>query len=169
MLKSIPTDSQFPLLPKCFEMEFGPQKSRVLVPLYPLLYTPLVHLWLLTVFLRKHSTTFKEGLKCLDNLSFGKRYSEFSTHLPNDLRRLCFSKFTILYLYSISICKLTMNIIWWRSWSLQVETCEISRYNYKAKLMQAFDSSSEVLITLINEVIRMIVLCYPHVFFFLNA
>ena len=37
MLKSIPTDSQFPLLPKCFEMEFGPQKSRVLVPLYPLL------------------------------------------------------------------------------------------------------------------------------------
>ena len=37
MLKSIPTDSQFPLLPKCFEMEFGPQKSRALVPLYPLL------------------------------------------------------------------------------------------------------------------------------------
>ena len=38
MIKSIPTkDSQFPLLLKCFEMEFGPQKSRVLVPLYPLL------------------------------------------------------------------------------------------------------------------------------------
>ena len=37
MLKSIPTDSQFPPLPKCFEMEFGPQKGRVLVPLYPLL------------------------------------------------------------------------------------------------------------------------------------
>ena len=39
MFKSIvPTkDSQFPQLPKCFEMEFGPQKSRVLVPLYPLL------------------------------------------------------------------------------------------------------------------------------------
>ena len=36
MLKSIPTDSQFPLLPKCFEMEFGPQKSRVLVRLNPL-------------------------------------------------------------------------------------------------------------------------------------
>ena len=31
MLKSIPTkDSPFPQLPKCFEMEFGPQKSRVL-------------------------------------------------------------------------------------------------------------------------------------------
>ena len=37
MLKSIPTDSQLPPLPKCFEMEFGPQKGRVLVPLYPLL------------------------------------------------------------------------------------------------------------------------------------
>ena len=38
MFKSIPTkDSQFPQLLKCFEMEFGPQKSRVLVPLYPLL------------------------------------------------------------------------------------------------------------------------------------
>ena len=38
MIKSIPTkDSQFPQLLKCFEMEFGPQKSRVLVPLYPLL------------------------------------------------------------------------------------------------------------------------------------
>ena len=38
MIKNIPTkDSQFPQLLKCFEMEFGPQKSRVLVPLYPLL------------------------------------------------------------------------------------------------------------------------------------
>ena len=32
MFKSIPTKgSQFPQLPKCFEMEFGPQERRVLV------------------------------------------------------------------------------------------------------------------------------------------
>ena len=36
IFKSIPTkDKQFPQLPKCFEMEFGPQKCRVLAPLYP--------------------------------------------------------------------------------------------------------------------------------------
>ena len=35
MIKSIPTkDSQFPQLPKCFEIEFGPQKSRVLACTY---------------------------------------------------------------------------------------------------------------------------------------
>ena len=38
MFKSISTkDSQFPQLLKCIEMEFGPQESRVLAPLYPLL------------------------------------------------------------------------------------------------------------------------------------
>ena len=44
MFKSIPTkDSQFPQLPKCFKMEFGLQKSRVLVSLNPLLCIFLFH------------------------------------------------------------------------------------------------------------------------------
>ena len=38
MFKSIPTkDSQFPQLPKCIEIEFGRQKSRVLACTYFLL------------------------------------------------------------------------------------------------------------------------------------
>ena len=44
MFKSIPTkDSQFPQLPKCFKMEFGLQKSRVLVSLFK---SPSLHIFI---------------------------------------------------------------------------------------------------------------------------